>query len=173
MSQITFPVGLGAPRSIWRTNLKRGWQRTSSSSGWSPLWLHPHWLKTGRRRTQRSWRHLSGTATCLKIKTRKNVRGGVPSEAGKDGDMRIHNRTPTPTPRRPGWWRRKSAMEYCQDPGGPCAIILTFSAVKIGKDGGSVGEKEKGEKRRERGRTEKREKGKEEEWLKGCFLYLR
>lgn len=54
-------------------------------------------------------------------------------------------------------------MEYCQGPGGPCAIILTFSAVKIGKDGGSVGEKEKGEKRRERGKRGKREKGKKEE----------
>ena len=99
-----FPGWAGGPLCVCRPNLKRGWQRTSSSSGSSLLWLHPHWLKSGRRRTQRSWRHWSGTATCLKkIKTRENV-SWCCSRRGREGrwhgDMTPGARAPAPG--RPG-----------------------------------------------------------------------
>lgn len=47
----------------------------------------------------------------------------------------------------------KATVECCQDPGRPLCYYLTFGAAKTGKDGGSVGEREKGKKRRERGRS--------------------
>lgn len=78
------------------------------------------------------------------------MREGVPSEGGKDGDMRIYNRTPLP-PQGDQGDGGESQWSAARTRGGPCAIILTFSAAKTEKDGGSVGERERGEKERKEG----------------------
>lgn len=81
----------------------------------------------------------------MKIKTRENVREGVPSEGGKDGDMRIYNRTPLP-PQGDQGDGGESQWSAARTWGGPCAIILTFSAAKQ-KRMGAVWEKGRGGKR--------------------------
>lgn len=156
------------PTCVWRANLKRGWQRTSSSSWWSLLWLHPHWLKTGRRRTQRSWRHLSGTATCLKIKTRENVRGWC-SQQGRKGRSHEDTQLEPPLPPKGDHGDRKPAGIVL--PGSWEAPVLFSSPSLLLKQErmGAVRERGRGKKRKKKKREkEKRKKG----WLKGCFFYL-
>lgn len=57
----------------------------------------------------------------------------------------------------------KASMGHASRPlGGPCALFFTCSAAQTGKDGGSVGEREKGEREKRRKEKGKRKKG----WLK-------
>lgn len=55
---------------------------------------------------------------------REHERVVLPSEAGKDGDMRVHTRTPTPTPGRPGSQRESQHGVSYQASGGSYCLHL-------------------------------------------------
>lgn len=73
--------------------------------------------------------------------------------------MRIHNQNPHSHPRETKVTEEKASSDVLPGPWEvPVLSFLTFSAAKRRKDGGSVGEREKGKKR-----EEKEGEGKEEE----------
>lgn len=54
----------------------------------------------------------------------------------------------------------KASMGHASRPlGGLCALFFTCSAAQTGKDGGSVGEREKGEREKRRRRRERGRRG--------------
>ena len=99
----------------------------------------------------------------MKIKTRENMRGGVPSEAGKEGDMRIHNRTPTPPRKETRVMEEKASSGVLPRPREAPVLLPSPSVLLRQERMGAAWERgRRGKKRRERGEGEKREKGKKE-----------
>ena len=100
----------------------------------------------------------------MKIKTRENMRGGVPSEAGKEGDMRIHNRTPTPPRKETRVMEEKASSGVLPSPREAPVLLPSPSVLLRQERMGAAWERgRRGKKRRERGRRGKEREGKEGE----------